>query len=349
MFERSKYNPILKPNPTNSWEESKLYNPAVIYEKGLYHLFYRAMGKNWVSSIGYAVSEDGENFKRFSEPILKAEYEYETRGCEDPRIVKIGGVYFMTYTAYDGITARLNLATSNDLKIWQKHGNILKDWNFTKSLSWPQYALELVKQKFHIKKDWCKAGAIFPEVIDNKYYMLFGDNRIWLASSDDGIHWQPKQEPFITARSGNYFDNYFVEMGPAPIKTELGWLVLYHGIKKVNKSVMYSIGFLVLDSTDPSKILYRSDKPIFWPQEPYELRGVVDILPGGYKVMEKMGHEELEQFLKKYEAKGKMPQVTFCCGATVVNGILKIYYGASDSVICTATAKLEDVLNQVKV
>lgn len=66
---------------------------------------------------------------------LKAEYEYETRGCEDPRIVKIDGIYFMTYTAYDGTTARLSLATSNDLKIWQKHGNILKNWDFTKSLS----------------------------------------------------------------------------------------------------------------------------------------------------------------------------------------------------------------------
>src|SRR3989344_7913741 len=245
MFERSKYNPILKPNPVNSWEESKLYNPAVIYENGLYHLFYRAMGKSWISSIGYAVSEDGESFTSFSKPILKAEYEYETRGCEDPRIVKIGNTYFMTYTAYDGITARLSLATSNDLKAWQKHGNILKNWDLTKSLSWPQYVLELVKTKFHIKKDWCKAGAIFPEIIMGKYWMLFGDNKIWLANSDDGIHWQPIQKPLLTARQCDYFDGYFVEMGPAPIKTELGWLVLYHGIKKIRKSVVYSIGFLM--------------------------------------------------------------------------------------------------------
>lgn len=134
-------------------------------------------------------------------------------------------------------------------------------------------------------------------------------------------------------------------MGPPPIKTDAGWLVLYHGI---DDKIVYRLGFLILDLNDPSKILYRSEKPIFEPEEPYELSGMVDILPEGLEALEKMSQEELNEFLKTHEQSGKMPQIIFCCGAVVVDGILRIYYGASDSVICTATAKIEDVLDIYK-
>ena len=130
-------------------------------------------------------------------------------------------------------------------------------------------------------------------------------------------------------------------MGPPPIKTKKGWLVLYHGI---NDSHWYKIGFLLLDLKNPRKIIYRSEKPIFGPEKDYEMSGIVDVLPGGLETMQKMSKKELKNFLAKNDTKGTMPKVTFCCGAIVVNDILRIYYGASDSVICTAIANINDLL-----
>ncbi len=338
MFTRSKNNPILKPNKNHDWESRKVYNCGTIYEDNKYHLLYRAVGDDWVSRLGYAVSEDGENFKRFNKPLLFPETDLEKRGLEDPRISKVNNKYFLTFTAYDGVVARLNFATSQDLKNWQKQGKILPDWDFKKAGG---FLVDWDEARKETEKEWSKAGGIFSEIINNKYWMLFGDSNIWLVSSDDGIKWEPIWEPFIKPRKGNYFDNAHIEMGPPPIKTDVGWLVLYHGI---DKEIYYRLGFLILDLNDPTKILYRSEKPIFEPEEPYELSGIVDILPGGLKAMGKMSKEELAEFLKTHEKTGRMPKVTFCCGAVMVDGILRIYYGASDSVICTATAKLDDVL-----
>lgn len=134
-------------------------------------------------------------------------------------------------------------------------------------------------------------------------------------------------------------------MGPPPIKTKKGWLVLYHGI---NDTHWYQIGFLLLDLKNPRKILYRSNKPIFKPEKDYEMSGIVDVLPGGLAAMQKMSKKELKTFLTKHDAKGTMPKVTFCCGATVNDNILRIFYGASDSVICTATADINDILRLAK-
>jgi len=337
LFARSKLNPILKPNPKNLWEDKKLYNPGVIYHNKKYHLFYRAVGsgKNWKSSIGYAISNNGENFQRFNKPLLVGTGKSEKRGLEDPRITKIGNTFYMAYAAYDGITPRLSIATSEDLKKWEKRGLAFSDWNFERAggvyTEWNENGKTLTKPKL---TEWSKSGALFPDKINGKFWMLFGEYRIWFATSNDGIKWTGDQTPFLEPRKGNFFDNTFVEMGPPPIKTKEGWLVLYHGI---NKSHWYKIGFLLLDLENPRKILYRSKFPIFEPQKDYELSGIVDVLPCGLAVMQKMSEIELKKFLAENNAKGTMPKVTFCCGSTVV-----------DSVICTATANIDDILNLIK-
>jgi predicted GH43/DUF377 family glycosyl hydrolase len=345
MFVRSKNNPILKPNKDCLWESRKVYNCGAIYYKNKYHLFYRAVGKDWHSSIGYAGSSDGEHFKRFDQPILFPEGEQEKRGLEDPRITKINSTYFITYAVYNGTKVTLQSATSRNLRNWKKHGEMIPVWNFVKAdgflVEWDPAQVEAQKDAT-AKKKWAKAGGIFPEIINNKYWMLFGDRNIWLANSQDGIHWQPIWKPFIKPRRGNYFDNIHVEMGPPPIRTKKGWLVLYHGI---NDKIVYRIGFLILDLKNPTKILFRSEKPIFGPEEPYELGGLVDILPGGLASMETMSKEELNNYIIKLKEDKNMPCVVFCCGAVVVNNILRIYYGASDSAICTATTKLNTILN----
>ena len=346
MFTRSKSNPILKPNIENEWENFKVYNPGAHYEDGVYHLFYRAMGKNWISSIGHATSSNGENFERSKNPLLTSlDNSYS---IEDPRITKIKEKYFLTFTRYDKLNVTLNLATSTDLKNWDLHGEMIPSWDFKKAsgflVNWDPAQIEAEKNPKASRK-WCKAGAIFPEIVGDKYWMLFGDRHIWLANSKDGVTWDPIWEPFIKARGKNYFDEEHIEMGPPPIKTSKGWLVLYHG---VSDKIVYRLGFMLLDLSDPTKILYRSSKPIFEPQEPYELKGIVDILPGGSKAMEKMNSEELTKFIQKYEEKDKMPRVAFVNGAALVLNTLHIYYGASDSVICTATVNIGDVLNLIK-
>ncbi len=343
MFARSNSNPILKPNTKNEWESFKVYNPGAFYEDGVYHLFYRAMGKNWISSIGHAVSGDGENFERSKSPLLAS--PHNSYSIEDPRVTKIKDKYFLTFTRYDKLNVTLNLATSTDLKNWNVHGEMIPSWDFKKAsgflVDWDPAQVEAEKN-LEASHKWCKAGGIFGEIIGDKYWMLFGDRHIWLANSDDGITWNPIWEPFIKARGKNYFDEEHIEMGPPPIKTSKGWLVLYHG---VNDKIVYRLGFMLLDLNDPTKILYRSKDAIFEPQESYELKGIVDILPGGSKAMEKMNTEELAEFIQRYEEKDKMPRVAFVNGAVLVGDTLRIYYGASDSVICTATANISAILN----
>lgn len=344
IFTRSKLNPILKPDKNNSWEALKLYNPGALFHDNKYYLFYRAVGagSDWKSAIGYAVSDDGENFQRFAEPLLIGESEAEKRGLEDSRITKIGDTFYMTYAAYDGQTPRLSVATSNDLKTWQKQGAVFADWNFARAGGVYTYFVDGKPQTKEMNDEWSKSGAIFPEKINDKFLMLFGEHRIWFAESDDGLHWVGDQSPFLAPRAGDYFDNTFVEMGPPPIKTEKGWLVLYHGVDNTH---CYRIGILLLDLNDPRKILYRSTEPIFEPLELYELAGLVDVLPGGLDALQKMSESEREVYVADALKTGVMPKVVFCCGTTVVGDELRIYYGASDSVICTANAKMTDVLN----
>ena len=349
IFERSFKNPILKPNSEHDWESLKVYNPGVIYDGGIYHMFYRARGKDWVSSIGYAVSVDGEKFTKFEKPVLLAEDSQEKKGVEDPRVTKLGDKYFMAYAAFDGEEVRLNIATSDDLKKWTKQGKAFCNFEFLKNggnrLRYKDGQFVNRNDKAR-GKEWSKSGAIFPKKIGGKYRMLFGEHNIWLAESDDGFKWNTLDGVYLSPRSEEFFDCTLVEMGPPPLLISNGWLVLYHGVDKYR---VYRIGFLILDINNPRKILYRSVAPIFGPQEPYELSGIVDILPGGYKEMEKMSKEKPQEFINMHLKSGTMPQVVFCNGAVLVGDTLRIYYGAGDTYICTATAKLGDILSRYNI
>lgn len=342
MFIRSSKNPILRPNRSISWQARKLYNPTVIYEEGIYHLFFRAVGRDWISRIGHAVSSDGMKFVKNSEPLIIPQGEFETHGVEDPRITKIKNKYYLAYTAFDGYSPRLSLATSYDLKRWRKHGPMIPQWSSYRAHAFRDLYDDLNDAPIP-KKEWIKAGGIFPELFHTDYWMLFGDSHIWMARSQNGISWYPYPDwkPFLSPRIGTrLFDNTHVEMGPAPIRTEKGWLILYHG---VDDKRAYQLGFILLDLKNPRKIVFRTDKPIFSPERNFETSGQVDILPGGIKAMKNMSQEELEKFIKESKKNKRMPQVIFCCGAVIVDGKLRIYYGAGDTYICTAVADLDEI------
>ncbi len=343
IFKRSNFNPILAPDPAHPWEARKLYNPGAIYHAGSYHLFYRAVGTgpDWASAIGYAVSNDGEHFERQALPLLYGETPYEARGLEDPRVSKIDDTFYMTYAAYDGKTPRLCIATSDDLRHWQKHGPVLSDWNFSRAggvyTEWNDGG-EVEIRTPEMIGEWSKSGAIFPERIGGRFWMLFGEHRIWFAHSDDGIHWQGEETPFLGPRSGDYFDNTMVEMGPPPIMIDEGWLVLYHGI---DHGHIYRLGCLILDREDPRRIIRRSAEAIFEPQAEHEKGGLIDVLPGGLKHLLTLDRQALGDYLASAQAKKNAPQVLFCCGAIRENERLRIYYGAGDSLICSAITDLD--------
>jgi len=355
FFVRSEVNPIITPNKEHDWESHKVFNPGVIFYENTYHLFYRAVGsgKSWRSVLGYAISDDGEHFDRFEEPVLVPQKgnNQAMRGLEDPRITKVGDIFFMTYAIYDSIVPRLCIATSRDLISWQLGNPIFPDFDIFNEggvrVKWkegePVYYHNVDLPE---KRNRTKAGAIFPEKIDGKYWMLFNEFRIWMAHSDDGIHWEYVSGPFLSPRENTkFFDNIFVETGAPPIRTEIGWLVLYNG---VNDAIQYQTGMLLLDLDDPSRILFRSDEPIFGPKESYELSGIVDIIPDARRLLEEEKEEELKKLLKKAERRGFMPQVTFVSSAVVRGDDVRIFYGAGDQYICTAVGSLKKILSWIQ-
>ena len=173
-FVRDPANPILRPS-NRRWESRFVFNPAAVVKDDLVQLLYRAQGPDGRSSIGLATSSDGVHFVRLNKPVMEATEPYELPGgCEDPRVVQVGGTYYMTYTGYDGVSARLCLATSSDLLSWTKHGPLFPNF-----------------QTRTVGKPWSKSGAILTTPLNGLYYMYFGDVDIYYATSRDLIHWTP--------------------------------------------------------------------------------------------------------------------------------------------------------------
>jgi len=251
-FEKYQKNPILLSHETG-FEAKAVFNPAAIVKNDTIFLLYRAEDwkgvRQWkgTSSIGLAYSLDGVNFTRRDKPVVSPEFDYETPGgCEDPRVVLIEDTYYLTYTAYDGKSARLAMAISQDLIHWEKKGIIIP-W------------------------EWSKAGAILPEKINNRYVMYFGDNNIHIAYSDDLIKWEIAEEAVLHPREG-YFDDRIVEPGPPPILTEQGILLIYNGS---NKQIHYEVGWVLFSKENPAKLIARSEKPFLSLSEDIERYGQV--------------------------------------------------------------------------
>ncbi|MCD4693637.1 MAG: glycoside hydrolase family 130 protein [Calditrichales bacterium] len=256
-IKRAPENPILSPSSL-AWESKDLFNPSSIEVDGKIALLYRAEDStgigvwNGTSRIGLAWSEDGIHFKREEKPVLEPSEPYELPGgCEDPRVVKIEDTFYLTYTAYDGKTARLCLASSKDLYNWNKHGPLFPDLG------------------------WTKAGVIVPQNINGKYYMFFGEHGVWLASSPDLLNWELVQEDHILPLRPNMFDSNVTESGPTPILNDQGILVIYNGAEKTNSGRIYRTGYAYFSKQDPAKLLYRCSEPFFHPQELSEKTGQV--------------------------------------------------------------------------
>ncbi|MEH6307170.1 glycoside hydrolase family 130 protein [Olivibacter sp. CPCC 100613] len=272
-----------------AWESNDTFNPAATVKDGKIVVLYRAEDKSGVqighrtSRLGYAVSTDGTSFTRQETPVFypgadeQKDFEWPG-GTEDPRVaVTEDGLYVMFYTQWNRKIARLGVATSKDLVHWQKHGQI-----FSKAKN-----AALVLDKFH------KSASIVTQVkngkqviakVNGKYWMYWGENGVYGATSDNLIDWEPitdKQgvlKAFISPRAG-YFDSDLTECGPPAVLTEHGILLLYNGKNnpkngdgRFNKGT-YSAGQVLFDRNDPTKVIDRLDVPFLRPMESFEKSG----------------------------------------------------------------------------
>lgn len=272
------------------WESMATFNPAAIVKDGKINVFYRAeerVGEDGIgthtSRLGLAISEDGVNYERKEKPVFypdnddQKEYEW-TGGTEDPRIVQTeDGKYVLTYTQWNRDIPRLAVATSNDLKNWEKHGPAFEEYKDGKYN-------DMHTKSGAIVSKLNEEGELVAVKINGKYWMYFGVPHIWLASSTDLVNWEPIEDyegnisPVLSPRPG-YFDSWLVEAGPPPILTEDGIVVLYNAGNSKNIGVeelgnrIYTGGQALYDAEEPWKILDRASKPFIKPELDFEKSG----------------------------------------------------------------------------
>jgi predicted GH43/DUF377 family glycosyl hydrolase len=259
-WRRASSHPVISPRG-NGWESAGTFNPAVITHQGKFVMLYRAQDNSGTSRLGYAESSDGIHFTRRSDPVLSPQADYEKDGgVEDPRLVKFGDTYYLTYTGYNKKDAQLCLATSKDLIQWERKGVIL-----------PAY-------KGHWNVGWTKSGAIVPEKIDGKYWMYFlgtsadKTDQMGLAYSTDLLHWTEATDTPVLPRRPGQFDSRVVEPGPPPILTSTGIVLIYNA---ADDKLVYRTAVAIFDRKDPRKVIFRSDKPVFEPEKEWEKVGQV--------------------------------------------------------------------------
>ena len=304
------------------WESKATFNPAAFESNGKVHLVYRAIGDNDTSVLGYAGSSDGyhiderlpyfiyrrfNDFNRADKSLLPIDYISGggwNGGCEDPRLTRIDGTVYMLYTAFDGWGSLRIALTSIKLDDFEK-----KIWHWKKPV--------LISPVGEIHKNW----VIFPEKINGKFAILhsfYPNIMIDYFDSLDELDGKKfiKSDNTRPIDQNRGWDSWFRGVGPAPIKTDLGWLILYHAMDHRHPD-RYRIGAIILDLKDPTKILYRLSSPILEPEEYYENNGY------------KWG-------------------VVYSCGAVVKDGDLLVYYGGADKVIGVAGIRLADLLDDLK-
>jgi len=296
LFHRWEGNPVLgledMPFPCNT-----VFNGTPVKIEDEYLLLLRIEGQQGYSFFALAKSRDGFRFEVEHEPVMLPAKEgvfgkYESQGIEDPRATLVEDTYYVMYTACSEHGHRIALAKTDDFHTFERVALVSEPGN--------------------------KDGVLFPERINGQYVRLdrpigVGVGSIWISYSNDLYSWGDSKV-LITPRSG-YWDSYRVGASAPPIRTDAGWLEIYHGTKMTSAGPIYRTGTALLDLEDPSRVIACCSVPLLSPRE-------------------------------NYERIGDVPNVVFPCGAIVEpSGEVKMYYGAADTYICVATATLDEIID----
>jgi beta-1,2-mannobiose phosphorylase / 1,2-beta-oligomannan phosphorylase len=318
---RSLSNPVIKPGK-HYWTTEAVLNPAAVLINGRTHLVYRAIGMDGVSRLGYASSPDGILFDRMLPyPMYVARNPHnlsiERRryspimypsggswgGCEDPRMVVIEGRVYITFNMFENWKLRVGVIAMD-----------VEDFLAERFQSWEG---PIILSHSDRDKNW----VMFPEKIWGRFAVLHSiigedDNHVRVEYVDDLADLAKRK--FKSPDPQQIRDRVIAwhvhtrSAGPPPVKTDRGWLVFYHA-NDAKEGHRYKLGAMLLDQSDPTRILYRAAAPVLVPDEHYENHG--------------------------------KPGIVYACGAVVRDGNLFVYYGGADKVICVATAPLAPFLN----
>lgn len=324
-------NPILSPLDDSPWENLVTCNPGVIYDGGTFYMLYRAAGddEDHVIRFGLATSTDGFHFTRVSrEPVFGPSEDGPDSGCvEDPRIVKLGDTFYITYAYRPYAPGRYWTFPHDVVRLPACDGFAPKAW--AKSLGNTGLAMTKDFRSFRrlgrltspVLDD--RDVILFPEKVGGKFVMLHrpkdwvgasygvSDPSIWIKFSDDLLAWEDKPSTLLLTGRPNSWEEKIGGSTP-PILTDEGWLMLYHGVADGGLA-QYSVGALLLKADDPTVVLSRTPEPILEPELPYETQGFYN-------------------------------GCVFPTGNVVVDGTLYVYYGAADKHVGVATCKLDELL-----
>jgi predicted GH43/DUF377 family glycosyl hydrolase len=304
LFQRNPNNPILS---AKDWpyEVHSVFNPGVTRVGDDVVLLVRCENHVGVSHLCVARSANGVDGWRIDKsPTLVPEpdkYEEELWGIEDPRITYLAEEkkWIIAYTSFSSNGPLVSLAETKDFKTFKRCGAILLPEN--------------------------KDAALLPERINGEWVIIhrpvcgsLAAANMWISCSPDLIHWG-RHHLLAATRPGSYWDSVRIGLSAQPLKTEDGWLVLYHGVKGTGGGLLYRQGLLLLDLENPQRVLRRSNSWLFGPQTQDEIQGDVG-------------------------------NVTFSCGWILDEKTqqLHMYYGAADTVICLASAPMDEVMNYVR-
>jgi predicted GH43/DUF377 family glycosyl hydrolase len=333
-FSRVASEPVIRPDPDAvfdcpmrkrpvNWMAAHAFNPASVVKDGKMVVLFRAEdnpGEKVIgfhtSRLGYASSVDGEHFKVRAAPVLYPDEDRQKAaewegGCEDPRLCEgPDGTYYVTYTQWNRQRVRLGLASSRDLIHWHKHGS---------AFAGSRYEQLGTKSAAIIQK--IDGGRMKAARINGKYWMVFGENQIHVATSTNLINWSPVERSdgellALMSPRPFHFDSDLPEVGPPPLVTAKGIVMLYNGKNSESDASRdptigagaYSGGQALLDLNDPTKLLARTDKPFIRPELPFEKSG-------------------------QYKA-----GTTFLEGLSYFNRKLFLYYGTADTYVALAVA-----------
>jgi len=289
-------NPILTKDDI-PYPVETVHNAGVTKFNGRYIMLFRSHLATGRSIIGLAESDDGFNFKPRPEPFMVPSKEavfceYEEYSVEDPRITPLDGAYYITYSAYSRYGVRIGLARTTDF--------------------------ESVERIAFITQADTRNTVIFPEKINGRYARLDRPHTditpwsIWISYSTDLRHWGDSR---IVIKPATYhWDEAKIGPGAPPIRTDKGWLNIYHGVFPTMAGHIYRLGAALHKLDDPSQIIGVADRWILQPEDPWEVVGYVH-------------------------------NVVFTCGTVPEDdGTLKLYWGGADAVMCAGTAVIDELI-----